>query len=270
MKAYRLPIQGCLATLLLLLIFACEIDNYEPPGGGLHGRIFDVETGENVPQPVPSDFGLRLRFYEAGSKDNPMEQHFYAQTDGSFRNSHLFNGPIRLALEQRNFLPVDTIDIVIEGQTQCDIPVVPYLRFHIDHAASDGHKATVRFSISRSNDAAFQYCKITECQLLWNVSPAVDNQTVHYAGKATESALYRSDAELLSDAYAMELDFSSTDHQQQIKQLAPLIRGNGNLIYLRLCATTSESTGNDRNYYYNYSEVIPIEINIHSLLISIQ
>jgi hypothetical protein len=253
---------------VLLFCLACEIDNYNAPDGGLQGRIIDEETGENVPQPVPSDFGLRLRFYEAG-RENSLEQHFYAQNDGSFCNSQIFNGPIRLVLEQRNFLPLDTLYIHIQGQTQCDIQVIPYLRFHTKHTLLDGHKITIRFSVSRSDKVTTGNCKIKECRLLWNASPQIDNQSVNYAGVVLLSLLYP-DEQFLSDAHTMQLDLSTIDNQVQLKRLAHLIRGNGNRIYLRLCAITLEETDNDSNYYYNYSEIIPIQIDINSLLITIQ
>ena len=256
----------CLAGLLLFCP-ACEIDNYHAPDGGLHGRIIDKETGKNVPQPVPSDFGLRLRFYEAG-RENSLEQHFYAQTDGSLRNSQIFNGAIRLVVEQRNFLPVDTLNINVHGQTQHDVQVIPYLCIHSNHTLLDGHKITIRFSVSRSDKVPSGSCKIKECRLLWNASPYIDNQTVNYANAVSFPVLYP-DEQLLSDLHAMQLDLSTIDNQAQLKRLAHLIRGNGNRIYLRLCAVTLEETGNDSNDYYNYSEIIPIQLDINSLLITI-
>jgi hypothetical protein len=249
--------------LLPLLFISCEIDNYDAPNGGLFGRIIDSETGESVPQAVPSDFGLRLRFYEA-DREHSLEQHFYAQTDGSFRNSRIFNCPIRLVLEQRNFLPVDTLNISINGQTQCDISVVPYLRFRIEDVATDERMITIRFSVSRSDNASFKHCKIMGCNLLWNASPQIDNQSVNYAGKVlyTDAPADTPDQQLLADAYSMELDLSKAGNRTKLEQLAHLIRANDNRIYLRLCASTKETVGNDSAYYYNYSEIIPVQIHI--------
>ena len=247
--------------LLPLLFISCEIDNYDAPNGGLFGRSIDSETGENVPQPVPSDFGLRLRFYEA-DRENSLEQHFYAQTDGTFCNSRIFNAPIRLVVEQRNFLPVDTFNIIVNGQTQCNISVVPYLRFHIDEAFLHEDKITVRFSVSRNDNEAFDHCKIVGCSLLWNASPQIDNQSVHYAEKViyTGASADTPDEQLLANSYSMELDLLQADHQTKIKQLSHLIRGNGNRIYLRLCASTKETIGGGSVYYYNYSEIISVQI----------
>ncbi|GHT72793.1 hypothetical protein AGMMS50262_02620 [Bacteroidia bacterium] len=241
----------------ILLFVSCEIDNYDAPDGGLYGQILDIETGEAVPQPVPSDFGLRLRFYEAG-RDNSLEQHFYAQTDGSFRNSRIFNGPVRLVVEQRNFFPVDTLLVQIQGQTKRNILVLPYARVSIDHASVNQQLITVRFSINRSEQVATGNYEIVQCNLLWNVSPYIDNQTANYAGFYS----------LLLSANNQELDLSTADNQAQLRRLANVIQGNDNRIYLRICVITEDKT--DSALYYNYSEIVPVQLNIQSFLNTLQ
>ena len=40
---------------VMLFMVACEndIDNYDAPNGGVHGTIYDKETNEPIPMPVP-------------------------------------------------------------------------------------------------------------------------------------------------------------------------------------------------------------------------
>ncbi|MDR0547263.1 MAG: DUF3823 domain-containing protein [Dysgonamonadaceae bacterium] len=257
-----------LSTLLIFSgLTSCEIDNYDTPDGGIFGQILDAETNAPVPQPVPSDFGLRLRFYESG-RENSLEQHFYAQTDGSFRNSHIFNGPIRLVAEQRNFLPINALNIRIEGQTECNIPVVPYARIHIDNVSINEPLVTIHFSVSRSELISSGHFKIVQCNLLWHASPYIDNQTVNYAACQSLPTPNIPDEELLSAPYSRNWDLSTAANQTQLKRLAHLIQGNGGRIYMRISIVTEDTSDGGR--YVNYSEIVPVQINIQSLLISIQ
>ncbi|MDR2086876.1 MAG: DUF3823 domain-containing protein [Dysgonamonadaceae bacterium] len=250
---YKLGVLWSVAFLV-----SCEIDNYDAPNGGLFGRILDEETGETVQQAVPSDLGLRLRFYETG-KENSMEQHFYVRQDGSFENSRIFNGPIRIVLEQRNFFPIDTLDVLIQGQTRQDIPVIPYTRIHLERLEGE-EKIKIHFSISRSERQTYEKHKITQYRLLWNVSPYLDSQKENYCGRIEYSLTGVSDEQVLDTHYSVELDLSTAANRELLKSRAHLIKGNGHLIYLRLCvSTTSEET--DNGNYINYSEVFPVQIS---------
>jgi hypothetical protein len=254
MKQYKLLSALCLSVFFS----ACEIDNYDAPNGGLYGRILDAETGKNVPQAVPSDLGLRLRFYET-DKENSIEQHFYARQDGSFENTRIFNGHIRLVVEQRNFFPIDTINVLIKGQTQQDIPVIPYAHIQVENMEGN-EKITMLCSLSRCESLSYEKHKITSCMLIWHVSPYIDNQKENYTGRASLSLGNVPDAQILSTHYSVELDLSTSANRALLKSKAHLIQGNGNTIFLRFCVITTESDGILSRNYTNYSEVYPVQI----------
>jgi hypothetical protein len=273
-KYYRI-----IFNLLAAAIFmACEIDNYDPPEGGLYGRIVDRETGEAVPQPAPSDLGLRLRFYETG-KENSMEQHFYSQIDGSYKNTRLFNGPIRLVLEQTNFFPLDTLELVIQGQTEKNIEVIPYIRIEMekirlsdpetDNNAETPASVTVEFTLSRDKKQLYERCKIAQYHLLWHASPYIDNQTVNYTGKISEFVLERPDETLLNDRHSMSLNLADETNRELLEKVARMVKGNGNQIYIRLCVITLEADDHASSVftsnclYANYSQVYPVKIPVN-------
>jgi hypothetical protein len=244
--------------LIAAVFTACEIDNYEAPNGGLYGQIIDSETGGPVPQPAPSDWGLRLRFYET-DRDNAVEQHFYAQTDGSFKNSRLFNGAIRLVLEQRNFFPVDTLNLNIQGQTKKDIEVAPYARIRIENLKQTEELVTVDFTLSRSKNRSYVRHRITQYCLLWHVSPAIDNQAVNFSGRVSTGISDESGA--LNRLQSIALDLSTGANQKLLKEKANIIQGNGNVIYIRLCVVTEDE--GEEAFYTNYSAVYPVVIPLN-------
>jgi hypothetical protein len=237
---------------------ACEIDNYEAPNGGLYGQIIDAETGEPVPQPTPSDGGLRLRFYEA-DRNNAIEQHFYAQTDGSYKNTHLFNGPIRLVLEQRNFFPIDTLELNIQGQTKRDIEVIPYARIRMENLQSTGDRITAGFTLSRNSHRSYDRHRITQCRMFWHASPYIDHQAVNFSG---QTAVDVDEPDALHQLHSIVLDFSADANRNALREKANIIRGNGNVIYIRLCVITKEE--DEEAFYVNYSAVYPINIQTNN------
>lgn len=55
-----------LTALFACFVAACEndIDNYDAPNGGVYGTIYDKETNEPVPMPVPGSSGVMMSLYE--------------------------------------------------------------------------------------------------------------------------------------------------------------------------------------------------------------
>ncbi|MDR2058434.1 MAG: DUF3823 domain-containing protein [Dysgonamonadaceae bacterium] len=241
--------------LLVYLFTACEIDNYEPPTGGLYGQIVDAETGDPVPQPLPSEGGLRLRFYEA-DRENAIEQHFYAQADGSYKNTHLFNGPVRLVLEQRNFFPIDTVELNIQGQTKKDIEVIPYARIKVKSLQADGNLITAGFTIERSKNRSYERLHLSQYLLLWHASPYIDRQTVNFSGQISTG--FPDEPDALNRLHDVALDLSDDTNRKLLKEKANIISGNGNIIYIRLCLITYDESSDA--IYANYSSTYPIKI----------
>lgn len=67
-----------LTALFACFVAACEndIDNYDAPNGGVYGTIYDKETNEPVPMPVPGSSGVMMSLYEqnTGATASRMER----------------------------------------------------------------------------------------------------------------------------------------------------------------------------------------------------
>ncbi len=63
-----------LTALFACFVAACEndIDNYDAPNGGVYGTIYDKETNEPVPMPVPGSSGVMMSLYEQNTGLPPL------------------------------------------------------------------------------------------------------------------------------------------------------------------------------------------------------
>ncbi|MDL2257522.1 DUF3823 domain-containing protein, partial [Bacteroidales bacterium OttesenSCG-928-I14] len=171
------------SLLIMIGLLSCQVDNYDAPDAGLRGVIIDKNTGMPVPQPVVSDVGLKVRLVESNSnRATPID--FYANQYGEFVNTKVFSGPYKLFFEQINFLPIDTIDVDINGQLDLGkILVEPYCRLKIDEAVMIDSLIKVSISLNREWDKALlpEY-KITDCTLYWNVVEGIDGSNGNNQG----------------------------------------------------------------------------------------
>lgn len=284
MKRFNLYIVPCLVGLALAT--SCSIDNYEAPNGGIYGQVLDQKTGELVPQPVEAETGLKLRLFEA---DNALcrAQDFYAIKEGTFRNSQLFNGPYKLAFEGANFYPIDTIQVRLNGLTKKDVQVTPYCRIHVKSIALSGDSITedvkdaqgkvtgqrtrlkkeiaVSFTLSRDRE---KDCKLTEYAIYWNVSPAVDRNSVNSKGSVGASVIKNNDASLFAaeKIFSKTLNFESGPNASQLASLIHMVKANQNKVYVRIAIRTGfpyVDANNTGTIYTNYSPVYAIELPIN-------
>ena len=74
-----------LTALFACFVAACEndIDNYDAPNGGVYGTIYDKETNEPVPMPVPGSSGVMMSLYEQNTGATASVD-FRARQDGTF------------------------------------------------------------------------------------------------------------------------------------------------------------------------------------------
>jgi hypothetical protein len=264
---------------------SCSIDNYDAPNGGLFGQIVDQKTGQPVPQPVEGETGLKLRLYEANNAQC-RAQDFYALKEGSFKNTQLFNGPFKLALEATNFYPVDTIRVGVDGLTRQDINVTPFCRINVKSVALSGDSVTediqdaqghvnahrtrqkmevvVMFTLNRDRDTD---CKLTEYALYWNVSPAIDRNSVNFKGSTGTNVLRTTDQSLLATDHVLTktLDFETGVNATILAGLSHIVKANRNKIYVRVAIRTGYPYVNETNagvLYTNYSPVYAIELPI--------
>ena len=127
-----------LASLALAAsLAACEFgvfDNYDEPNALLTGRV----VYQGSPVGVRSN-GVQLELWQPGYDLN-QKIPIYVDQDGSF-SAMVFDGEYKLNLLAGNGPWVDirdTLQVQVQGQTQVDVPVVPYYTIEnpsISHAA---------------------------------------------------------------------------------------------------------------------------------------
>ena len=115
-----------LASLALAAsLAACEFgvfDNYDEPNALLTGRV----VYQGSPVGVRSN-GVQLELWQPGYDLN-QKIPIYVDQDGSF-SAMVFDGEYKLNLLAGNGPWVDirdTLQVQVQGQTQVDVPVVPY------------------------------------------------------------------------------------------------------------------------------------------------
>jgi len=134
-----------LQILVLVFLFTgCELDNYDAPSSILSGNV----TYDGKPVGVRSNV-LQLELWQPGYQLNTKIPVFIDQ-DGSF-SAVLFDGNYKLvrmsgAPWENN---TDTIDVVVKGNTEVDVPVVPY--FVPDNVSyqRNGKQITATFTVNR-------------------------------------------------------------------------------------------------------------------------
>jgi len=117
-----------------VILFGCEIDNYDGPDASLSGRILIEGTNEQI----SSENGkgnLKIRMKELSwtevEEDAIGWRELNIKMDGSYQNDKLFSGTYLLYPYQGPFYPIlekDQDTIVIKGKTVKDFYVTPYLK----------------------------------------------------------------------------------------------------------------------------------------------
>lgn len=221
--------------VFLLILTACvnELDNYNAPNGGIYGTIVDAETNQPVPLPVQGNAGTMIKLMEQGTGATKTID-FYATQDGTFKNSLLFNCDYLVTVDGPFVTSSETM-VTVDGQTEVNIPVIPYARIEASASVS-GKVVTIKYEIKNA-DPSFT---TTEVYGYWNFAPGVDDATVNHAGKVTVNQIKGT----ISFDLSTENDFQNNMYK---------IQSNGNKIYLRVGAKTEDKI--------NYSEVYVVTIS---------
>lgn len=147
MKAtIRLSIIGC----VLLLFSACElsdIDNYPGPNATIHGGIYDMETGELIQQDIIR--GMEIEYIEDGFA-NPEVQYMVVKNDGTYMNRLMFANTYTITPVRGNFVPVGPKGVRIQGDTQIDFHVLPYIRVKNVQIDQQGDKIVASFNLQQT------------------------------------------------------------------------------------------------------------------------
>jgi len=136
--------------LAIAVMTSCELDNYDYPQGSIHGAILDQDTGDTVQSDIFD--GARLALVEINEEyENPQNQYFVIKPDGSYRNDLVFEGLYAVpSIEDGNFHPTDSTSVTIDGDTQFDLEVVPYIRISDVEMTIDGMDLTATFKLEQT------------------------------------------------------------------------------------------------------------------------
>src|SRR5690606_8567145 len=215
---------------LLGIITACEIDNYDPPNGGIYGRLIDSLTQKNFQTQQPDGFNVRL--YEKGwSTNNPLT--ISGKPDGTFENAYLFQNEYRVSISEGAFFPIDTMTVQVGKRTELNVSVMPFLALvDVDVTPSAG-KLSVSYRIIRDRAAG----QILDRRTLVSEIPTVNNVVFDHQQVTDLSSV--PDEDILSSAFTDE-----------ISGLA-----SGKTYYVRVASRIQSASGR-----YNYSEAVKVTL----------
>ncbi len=136
--------------LALAVVTSCELDNYDYPEGSIHGALIDQETGDTVQSDIFD--GAEIPLVEIHEDyENPQIRYLIIKPDGSYRNDMVFEGLYAVpSIENGNFHPTDSTSVTIEGDTQFDLEVLPYIRISNVDMTMNGMELTATFNLQQT------------------------------------------------------------------------------------------------------------------------
>jgi hypothetical protein len=213
-----------------LILSSCKHDNYSAPDAGIKGVITNAITNDQVQTEQPNGIKIRLLEEKYGASVQPID--FWCKPDGSFENANIFSGKYKVVPVEGAFFPSDTVEVNVNGLTEVNFKVTPFLTVNASVTSSTAGITTV-YTISRDKVGD----KIIQCESLVSSYPSVSNTINEF--KVTHDISGDTDEEILS------------------KQYTDVIGGltSGNTYYVRVGALTNNS-----NNKYNYSQVVQVKI----------
>ncbi|MCM4169377.1 hypothetical protein KCTC52924_00410 [Arenibacter antarcticus] len=139
-----------IALIGLLLLNSCELtelDNYNGPNATIHGGVYDQETGELVQQDIIN--GMAIEYIEHGY-DNPHTQYIVVKNDGTFRNNIMFSGDYTIQPVRGNFVPIESVEIKVEGDKIQNFNVQPYIRIRNVVIQKQDNKVVATFNLAQT------------------------------------------------------------------------------------------------------------------------
>ncbi|MET0638005.1 MAG: DUF3823 domain-containing protein [Chitinophagaceae bacterium] len=131
----------------MISLVSCSKDNYDAPNAGLHGSFIDDATNELVQQDIIG--GTQIEFIEHGY--DPFEiQTMIVKTDGTYANSLMFANTYTIQPKRGNFVELAPQDLQVNGQTQLDFRVVPYIRVLQPSITIAGTIVTATFKLQQT------------------------------------------------------------------------------------------------------------------------
>lgn len=146
MKKIKLYIT-LVGSLFLMVSCLDDLDNYQAPNAQFYGSIRDYQTNELIQQDIIN--GAQIEYIEHGYT-NPVAQYMIFKPDGTFRNNLMFKGDYTVTPVRGNFVPVESSEIHIEGETEHNFIVQPYLRIKNASIQKVGTKVRATFNIQQT------------------------------------------------------------------------------------------------------------------------
>jgi hypothetical protein len=218
----------------MVLLYSCELDNYEAPSMTIEGTVVDDVTGENLYTQQPN--GIKIRLLEEGFT-TPTPYDFWAMTDGTFRTTKVFPKKFKVLVLEGPFedASVTTLDVdVTKSNQKIEFRVVPYARLKNVNIAVSGTTVTATYNIERTTST-----KVPQSSFLMiHQSVILHYQTTGLKKSAANSLSVLTPAALAAKTFS-----------DQITGLAP------GTYYARVGVLTNNALTR-----YNYSQIVKIVI----------
>lgn len=131
--------------IIILFISSCTKDNYVAPDSTIYGSFYDADTHELVEQDIIQ--GTQIEYVEKGYSSI---QFMVVKTDGTYRNSMMFANEYQITPVRGNFEPVTTEIVTVNGETQLDFNVVPYIRVKNVNISQNGDVIKATFNLQQT------------------------------------------------------------------------------------------------------------------------
>lgn len=249
-------------------VYSCEIDNYEPPGETLKGRVVDAATGELVLTDQGSE-GTRIRMRELSWEEaEPENLDFYCMKEGIFQNTKVFRGfynvradgafiPLIRVNTSGDTLADESMNLQIEGLTEIEFRVQPFLKLEwVGQPTVEDGKVTATVKVSRAvspedfrakiepmGGYSDDFLNVTDVRLFVSQVP--------YVGYRDWDNRYSTIVEYAGDSFEALLGEPVTITTQGT--IPP-----GRTVFIRAAARINYATENIRRH--NYNEAIRVDI----------
>ncbi|WP_411274956.1 DUF3823 domain-containing protein [Daejeonella sp.] len=219
-------------TVGILFLCSCELDNYATPDIVLEGKVIDVSTGEAIQTRQPD--GIKIRLIDEGII-SPVPYDFWAQSDGTFRNTKIFAAKYKVSALQGPFeeSSVTEVSLDLTKNQTITIKAEPFVRLTNVNITKSGNGIKATYKISPTTSPK----KIQRSMLICYTSPILHENTNGKLSSATN---------ILSGM--TNGDIAAREFVDEIKNLQA-----GETYYARVAVLAANSLNR-----YNYSAIIKI------------
>lgn len=244
MKKNKYYLHALLFGIMVLNIISCDnLDLYTEPGETLVGTITDKNTGDLIETDQPN--GIRIKLEEISWSETPEPLYFWVKPDGTFQNTKVFKGRYVVTPVDGPFFPITGDTVQIQGKTEVNFKVEPFLKVKIDNTVQNGGNMDVYFKISRDTPAY----KITDAKIFISTTKFVGNNSFlsNMSGQILSPSINFNGSPAVPDETVL-----ANTHKLSVIGL----KGGNRTYYLRVGARTNDNI----QKRYNYSEIIKIVV----------